>query len=234
LINSTTNADKFTWNPVQFLDDSLIKNPKIKPDSNIIYSVKAENFLTKCYIYDTLAININIPIAKFSANPTFGHSPLSVMFNNSSLPLNINSFWTFGNSETSNLFNPKTIFTKAGKYNVKLLVIDSIGCKDSVFEEINVNDGLVINIPNVFTPNSDNTNDLFNIIVSDTSQIKYIKGTIWNRWGGLIVEFTYPYNNGWDGTYNGNPCSEGVYFYIFEVKTTSNETFKYHGTVTLL
>jgi len=234
LINTSSNADRFTWFPDFFLDNATIKNPISKPDSNIIYFVKGESSTTLCYNYDTLAIKVNNPKANFTTNTSSGHSPLSVQFKNNSTPVNLINFWNFDNQETSNILDPKTIFTKAGKYQTKLLVTDSFGCKDSVFKEIIVYDNLVLNIPNVFTPNGDKINDIFNIVVSDTGQIKQIKGTIWNRWGGLVIEFTFPFENGWDGNYNNSPCSDGVYFYIFEVETLNNESSKYHGTVTLL
>jgi gliding motility-associated-like protein len=216
------------------LDNSSIKNPSIKPDNNIKYIVKAENSLTNCFINDTLNIYVSKPKANFTVSTSSGHTPLTILFKNNSLPVNINNFWTFGNQENSNLLNPKTIFTKAGKYNVKLLVTDAIGCKDSAFKEITVYDDLVINIPNAFTPNNDLLNDFFNLKFSDLSQVINVKGSIWNRWGEMIYEYSYPDNNGWDGTYNGNPCSDGVYYYLCEIETINNEIFKYRGSFTLL
>lgn len=234
LVNAISDADKFTWNPAQFLDNNSLKNPTIKPNNDIKYLVKAENSLTNCFVIDTLNIYVNKPKANFTVSTSSGHTPLTILFKNNSLPININSFWTFGNTENSNLLNPKTIFTKAGKYNVKLLVTDAIGCKDSAFEEITVYDDLVIYIPNAFTPNNDLLNDFFMLKLSDIKQVINVKGSIWNRWGELIYEYSYPDNNGWDGTYNGNPCSDGVYYYLFEIGTINNEIFKYRGSFTLL
>ncbi|MFZ4796451.1 MAG: LamG-like jellyroll fold domain-containing protein [Bacteroidia bacterium] len=234
LVNATSNADKFTWNPAQFLNNSSVKNPNIKPDNYIKYIVKAENSQTNCFVNDTLKIYVNIPKANFLTSTSSGKKPLTILFKNNSLPVYINSFWTFGNTENSNLFNPKTIYTKAGKFSVKLLVTDSIGCKDSAFKEITVYDDLIVSIPNAFTPNNDILNDFFILKVSDISQVVNIKGSIWNRWGEMIYEYSYPINNGWDGTNNGIVCSEGVYLYVFEVETIYNESFKYHGTVTLI
>jgi gliding motility-associated-like protein len=76
-------------------------------------------------------------------------------------------------------------------------------------------------------------NDFFNLKVSDLSQVINVKGSIWNRWGEMIYEYSYPDNNGWDGTYKGNPCSDGVYYYLFEIETITNEVFKYNNTFTL-
>jgi gliding motility-associated-like protein len=234
LINTISDADNFVWYPNVFLDNYLLKNPKTTPDSSLQYVVKAENSINGCINYDTIKITVNNPKASFKASTYAGLAPLNVTFSNTSTPKNINSFWDFGNSETSNLTNPFITYNKTGKYKVTLIVTDSNNCKDTAIDEIIVNGSVKFNIPNVFTPNADNLNDVFKIIFSDSSQIEYVKGTIWNRWGGLIYEFSYPTNAWWDGTYNGNFCTEGVYLYIFNIKTIYGETFEYHGTVTLL
>lgn len=233
-MNSLTNADKFTWMPTTFLNNSLIKNPVIVPKNNIVYFVKAESSQTTCYSYDTLVVNVSEPIANFNVSTESGLNPLPVIFTNRSIPLNATCFWDFGNSEISDKLNPEILFTKAGKYRVKLLITDSIGCQDSTVIEVTVSDSLILTMPNVFTPNGDGINDLFNIVISDTNQISTIRGTIWNRWGGLVYESDDLYDKGWDGTYKGKDCSDGVYVYVFNITTNNNKSFKLNGTVTLL
>ena len=69
-------------------------------------------------------------------------------------------------------------------------------------------------IPNLFTPNNDGQSDVFRI--GNLENYPNFKLKIFDRWGGEI----YLYNNNgnlspkwWDGTLNGNPVIEGVYFY---------------------
>lgn len=70
-----------------------------------------------------------------------------------------------------------------------------------------VDSGMVT--PNIFTPNGDGINDSF--------APAYFKAghqlLIYNRWGVKIFESGSP-ANAWDGSYNGNPCSDGVYYFI--------------------
>ena len=67
-----------------------------------------------------------------------------------------------------------------------------------------------INIPNVFTPNYDRVNDMFEI----TGLQKGDKVQIYNRWGTLVFE-TESEKMFWDGyTTSGEPCTDGVYFYV--------------------
>jgi len=80
-------------------------------------------------------------------------------------------------------------------------------------------------IPNVITPNGDNINDVFTF---DNSLIMAKKLTIFNRWGNVVYQTEDSFT--WDGTFNGKPCSDGVYYYIIEV----SETIKTNGFLTLI
>jgi len=69
-------------------------------------------------------------------------------------------------------------------------------------------------IPNLFSPNNDGQSDVFRIGgLQDFPNFKLI---IFDRWGGEIYNYS---NNGntsprwWDGTKDGDPVIEGVYFY---------------------
>ncbi len=83
-------------------------------------------------------------------------------------------------------------------------------------------------IPNVFTPNNDGINDLFQI--SNTSVSKFF---IVNRWGNIV----FNWEKGdiiWDGkNQNGMELSEGIYFYIKEF-IDCKESKQVKGFITLL
>ena len=57
--------------------------------------------------------------------------------------------------------------------------------------------------------------------------------SIYNRWGMKIFE-TKDINQGWDGTYNGEPQPLGVYVYIAEGITATGKTFRKQGNITLM
>ena len=84
--------------------------------------------------------------------------------------------------------------------------------------------------PDAFTPNGDNSNDTFKILAIS---VKEFKLTIYNRWGGLLFE-SNDVNNGWDGTYKGQPQPEGTYLYFFTLTYLNNKTVSQEGTLTLL
>jgi gliding motility-associated-like protein len=90
------------------------------------------------------------------------------------------------------------------------------------------NDELVI--PNIFTPNSDGINDVIRII--DTCfKVKAL--TIYNRWGNLIMDSKT--NTIWDGrTTSGEPCSDGIYYYIIDTENKRGITRTQKGFIQLI
>lgn len=54
--------------------------------------------------------------------------------------------WYFGDGDTSNLKNPEHIYAASGTYNVKLIVTDSTGKKDSVTKVVIININSLINV----------------------------------------------------------------------------------------
>ena len=92
-----------------------------------------------------------------------------------------------------------------------------------LIENIDSIDSTQLIIPNVFTPNGDNKNDLFILNFS------YEKVEIFNRWGNKMFESV---NNDsyWDGrTNSGLKAPDGTYYYVI---STKEETYK--GFIQLL
>jgi gliding motility-associated-like protein len=89
-----------------------------------------------------------------------------------------------------------------------------------------------IELPNVFTPNGDGSNDYFQLLFF--GGLKTFNCTILNRWGQTIREYDDPAFM-WDGKdESGDDVVEGVYFYIAKaVSNGGNEILK-QGNVTLV
>jgi len=87
-------------------------------------------------------------------------------------------------------------------------------------------------LPNVFTPDGDNKNDLYTPFVPYGS-VEKIKFKVYNRWGEKVFETETP-NIYWDGRHykTGVMCSEGVYYYvcdIYEVRLEGIKIRNLHG-----
>lgn len=97
--------------------------------------------------------------------------------------------------------------TESGTY---VLEVATAECYDSDTVELEIYLNNFVIVPNVFTPNGDNTNETFEVqgIFVETYHI-----SIFNRWGQLM--FTSDnISDAWDGKFNGNPAGEGTYMYI--------------------
>lgn len=89
----------------------------------------------------------------------------------------------------------------------------------------------VLEMPNVFTPNQDNTNDFF--IPIEMNGISELKLIIFNRWGQILYE-TNDLSPSWDGKFKGNPCTTGVYFWKIEASDFYETSYSFHGNVHLI
>ena len=85
-------------------------------------------------------------------------------------------------------------------------------------------------LPDAFSPNGDNINDVFKVYGAFVDRYEMI---IYNRWGEVIFRSTNV-NEGWDGTINGQKAPEGSYVYKIEIEDTSGVPFRKSGTVLLL
>lgn len=124
--------------------------------------------------------------------------------------------------------NHQYTFREAGKYTVKLLVSNT-SCSDSAFVDISISESSLM-APRIFTPNGDGKNDEFRVVYTSINQFH---GTIINRWGRIIFEWTDP-AKGWDGKINGKPAPEGTYFYIIDAKGSDAKVYKLKGPINLL
>ena len=110
-------------------------------------------------------------------------------------------------------------------YKIKTTSKD--GCVDSAFQKIIVDKAL--NIPNVFTPNGDKTNDTWAI---DGLRI-YPRSIVqvFNRYGQNVFTSSPGNYKPWDGKLNGNDLPVGTYYYI--LKLTADAT-PISGSITIL
>ena len=121
-----------------------------------------------------------------------------------------------------------------GTYNVT--VTDANGCTAITYVDVLVINELagcvVIDMPNVFTPNGDLINDIF--IPVDILSIKEFDIVILNRWGNVMYQST-DFTEGWDGlTKSGNEAQAGTYFWKIIYEDVYGKTGAKHGNLTLI
>lgn len=98
---------------------------------------------------------------------------------------------------------------------------------------------LTVSAPNIFTPNNDGINDRFELIGMNqvslaNSDFTPFESVITNRWGHVVARFKNQ-NVSWDGTSNGKPVEEGVYFYkVQAMRSVCGEIYNFEGCVQVI
>jgi|GEM_PF-2154863 len=80
--------------------------------------------------------------------------------------------------------------------------------------------GLKVFVPNVFSPNQDGINDVFQPSFSNPAALESYQLQIFDRWGALLYESQTP-TNGWDGQHRELLMSPGVYVWRMEWTSSS-------------
>jgi gliding motility-associated-like protein len=119
-----------------------------------------------------------------------------------------------------------------------VIAVDSTGnpSEFSNFNCINNDTCSVYSLPNVFTPNDDQYNDIYHPF--PYTSVERVEMTIFNRWGNIVFETEDPDIN-WDGKdyKNNSKCSDGVYFYVcqvYEITLFGVVPRELRGSITLL
>jgi gliding motility-associated-like protein len=105
---------------------------------------------------------------------------------------------------------------------------NSSACADTFSAQILVFDSLLLQIPNVFTPNNDGVNDVFSITSNLPASYTF---TLLNRWGTVVASKKSTFApNVPELLWDGKNATDGTYFYTLEVEW-QNETKKVEGFV---
>lgn len=109
---------------------------------------------------------------------------------------------------------------------------DVNGCMDTAHVKLVVVADYGLYIPNVFTPNGDGNNEVWQVL-GNTAGIKKFEAMIFNRWGEKVFE-TQDATTGWDGTYMGVPQGPQVFVYQLKVSWKDGHfDSEYKGSLTL-
>ncbi len=142
--------------------------------------------------------------------------------------------WTFGDFETSRLMDPVFTFPDTGLQVVQLVVEHVSGCLDTAEAILDIVPKVRYFLPNAFSPNLDNVNDLFGG-VGFFQYMKEFEMTIWNRWGELIFETNNPFES-WNGKKQnqGDYVQNGVYLYLVRYRGPRGRPYELRGYATVV
>jgi gliding motility-associated-like protein len=165
-----------------------------------------------------LSYVVEIPDFRFNLVPDFIFSPDTVpipgLFPTVSFINQTDNatafFWDFGSGDFSNMFEPNYVFPGSGTFDVKLIVTNAFGCKDSISKPVTIDFVLTFFAPTAFTPNDDLVNDSFNIVVTGIMDSTYLM-IIFDQWGNEVF-VSNDLKKSWSGkASNGKMMPAGNY-----------------------
>jgi gliding motility-associated-like protein len=109
--------------------------------------------------------------------------------------------------------------TSSGQ-TIWLTATSDLGCVDSTSITIPYEDAIIYYIPNTFTPDGNEFNNIFLPVFTAGIDFHTFEMSIFNRWGEVIFYSDDP-TRGWEGTFGnqGLDVQSGVYTYLISFKT---------------
>lgn len=222
----------YAWAP------SAAVTPGSSP-SEVYYTLQSNSWIyvtattnLGCSVQDSLYIyvgNVNGNV-NATASPTYLVSGQTTTL--SATPGGYNYSWT----PTTGVSNPHAQTTTATVsettvYQVK--VTDGI-CEKSdtvkVITLVTLCDNRYVFVPNAFSPNGDNQNDILYVRSAIATTIEF---RVFDRWGELIFESENT-NDGWDGTFRGRKVDPDVYDYYLRAVCDDGQEHIVKGNITLI
>lgn len=140
--------------------------------------------------------------------------------------------WDFGDGEFASRQNTVHYYRRTGFYTVGVTIEDEWGCTYHSEKEnyIEVKETGKLFVPNIFTPNGDNTNDDF---ITPSAEITEFSIQIFDR-AGLLVFESKDLNFSWNGKNLSNQdAGEGVYTWVIRAHTADGTAVNRTGSVML-
>ena len=222
----TQGAYVYLWSPANSLDTANIYNPIANPTSTTVYTVTVTN--GGCINTNTVTIFVR-PLPSINVNPKY-----SLVMAGEAVNLQAQAAdsciwsptdWLSCNSCNTNISVPYQDVTYT------ITTTNSFGCSASIKAEIKIDIESTFYIPNTFSPNGDEKNEIFKPAYTNIHNFKI---DVFDRWGLQLFQSNNP-DNGWDGTYKNGKCQEDVYVYKAEYyDDATNTRHTASGTVTLI
>lgn len=209
----SSNADQYLWST----DD---KGSTIFVNDSGYYWVQVK--LGQCLYSDSVLVTPK-PSASLDLGSDTSICRGDTFSLNGSLPSAVSFQWSDGFQDSTRTISEPGIY--------RLQVIFENGCETigeiEIFESICAT---TLIMPNVFSPNNDGINDLFEVY--QLSGIESADIRIYNRWGERMYIGTL--ETPWAGNINGRLCPSGPYFYTVEFVDVYGNTSFERGSLTLI
>ena len=234
-----TNAT-YNWSTSNALTGTGSSTTILFPSGGTFDVTLAATTVNGCFASNSMANYIyveDLPNADFeSPISIFTNEAQYVQFSNLSTGAT-NYIWNFGDGQMSTEVEPSHIFQSTmNGYTINLIALTALNCLDSMSISIGYQYNELYYIPNSFTPDGDQNNQVFLPIFYSGYDPSNFEMQIYNRWGEVLFE-TRNVFFGWDGSVGeeGLDAQEGVYTYRILFKNPDlDERVVVTGTVNLI
>jgi gliding motility-associated-like protein len=223
----------YVWQPVAGLSCTNCPNPIANPSVTTKYTVTKTlcSYKTK----DSVTITVYTPTTTAKAGNDYtlcaNQNKLLQLGTSDSTKFAFYNWLPNINLTCTNCATPICVPTSDITY-----VLQRTECNITTISSVNItleDCETTYTIPNIFTPNNDNVNDVWGIVFNQTRYVKGFYVRVYNRWGTLLFESNRP-NQKWDAhTTSGEPVSDGIYFYTLEF-TVNDKPINLKGSITLI
>ena len=164
---------------------------------------------------DELTLEIDTRVASLNIDPSFAWCVGDNITLDATQPFDAGYLWNTGD------ITPSLQITEPGLYSIVVSTlcssaaqtIEVVQSTDCGFIEVHTE----VHIPNIFSPNGDNINDVFSFSFGPDIELLSMSGVIIDRWGNKVFSSQeVPF--AWDGYFNQERILPGVYVYRIECK----------------
>jgi gliding motility-associated-like protein len=219
-----TGGVSYSWTPAYGLSDTSIANPVASPGTTTYYTVYitdqhncADTKKVTVYVYPEAVLALPDSVNIYPGEQYHVEPETNALYFTWFPPSGLSS-----TTISDPLMNPEV------RTRYFVTATTEHGCTISDSMDVLVKE-TVIDMPNAFAPSG--TNKLFKPSKRGIANLKEF--SIYNRWGNKVYS-SANIEEGWDGTFNGQPQPIGVYVYTIDAVTDKGVPFVKKGNVTLI
>ncbi len=239
--NTSIGGQTFQWDfgdPASGVNNvSTLANPTHFYANPGTYTIRmTANDPNTCNKTDDTTFTITVsdrPTANFSYTPVTPVENTPNIFTNLSSANAISFKWLFGDGDSLVTTSRATVehqYNSTNKFIVLLIAYNSVGCPDTARQEVITLVTPALDVPNAFTPNSNDVNSIVLVRGFGIAKMRFI---IWNRWGQKVFETSNRFE-GWDGRVKGVVQPMDVYAYTLDVEFFDKTKTTRKGDITLI
>jgi len=221
-----TGGNSFAWSPSTGLSSASISNPVATPASTTTYNVTVGRSNCPDRVLQVV-VTVN-PLPTVSVTPN-----TAALTAGGSIQLQATGATTYLWTPSTGLDDASIadpIASPPATTTYTVTGTDASNCSATATAVITVDDAFEIFIPEMFSPNQDQSND---VLFVNTRGVEQFEFKVYDRTGKEIFT-TNDSSQGWDGTYNGTLQKMDTYVYFISAKAYSGQQVTKRGSFKLV